>query len=71
MRFDDSYVVRIFRREQRAGETRRAHDAIALTGVIEHPGTGHRHSFHDIEELWATLAQISPSTDSAKGKPRA
>jgi hypothetical protein len=71
MRFDDSYVVRIFRREPRAGEMRRTHDAVALTGVIEHPGTGQRLSFHDIEELWATLAQIPPSTDSAKGKPRA
>lgn len=70
MSFDDSYVVRIFRREQRAGETRRAHDTVALTGVIENPGTGQRQSFHDIEELWATLAQISPSTDRANGKPR-
>lgn len=65
---EESYVIRIYRKEpmpapmQRAGGSRRHHDHIALTGVIEMVEHGERRAFHDIEELWAIL------TGTAGGK---
>jgi hypothetical protein len=57
--FDDSYVVRIFRREARVDPARRAHDRVALTGIVEDPGSGAQRAFRDIEELWALLSEES------------
>lgn len=67
MSLDDSYVVRIFRRGPRSGEARRSYDHQSLTGIVENPGTGHRQTFHGIEELWAALAKGS-SRAAAGGK---
>lgn len=53
----DSYIVRIYRHQgSRAFPARRAHDAVALTGVVENAASGEHRTFHDIEELWAILA---------------
>ena len=57
MSFEDSYVVRIYRRERGSGTGRRSHDRVALTGTVEHADTGAHWAFHDVEELWAALAQ--------------
>lgn len=63
----DSYVVRIFRRDPHAGPGRRAHDGIALAGMIEEADSGRRQSFHDIEELWAILShQSAPGPDKTQ-----
>ncbi len=53
----ESYIVRLYRHGPRTAPARRAHDAIALTGVVEHALSGERRAFHDIEELWAILAE--------------
>lgn len=60
MEFDDSYVVRIFRRGARA---RRAKKTESLNGVVEIVGTGERAVFHDIEGLWEALRSEAPKTD--------
>lgn len=49
MSFDDSYVVRIYRRSR---------DRMALTGTVEHAESGARSTFHDFEELWSALVRI-------------
>lgn len=53
MSFDDSYVVRIYRRSS---------DRMALTGTVEHAESGARSTFHDFEELWAALVRIQGGT---------
>jgi len=62
---EETYVVRIYRRDRvavsmpRAGSGRRRHDQIALSGVIEDVEAGERRAFHDIGELWAILSHES------------
>jgi hypothetical protein len=68
MYFDDSYVIRIFRRVKRKGETGRAHDRVALTGTVEHASSGETMAFHDIEELWAVLAQSEKKSGRSRRK---
>jgi len=58
--FDDSYVVRIYRRSTRA---RNAKKTESLNGVVEIVGTGERAVFHDIEGLWDALRSDTPKTD--------
>jgi len=59
---EESYVIRIYRKEklpapmQRVGGSRRQHDHVTLTGVIEMVERGERRAFHDIEELWGILS---------------
>ena len=69
MDIEDSYVVRIYRRpppSEKAG----VHDGTSrLVGVVENPGNGQRRAFHDIEELWAVLAQTGSPVSGRKRKP--
>jgi len=68
MRFDDSYVIRIFRRVRRKGEVRRAHDRVALTGTVEHASSGESMAFHDIEELWEVLTRAGTKSTGSRRK---
>lgn len=68
MRFDDSYVIRIFRRGRRKGEVRRAHDRVTLTGTVEHASSGVSMAFHDIEELWEVLTQSGEKMAKSRRK---
>ena len=57
MDIEDSYVIRIYRREPKSGKSGADGDRPHLIGVVEVPGTGHRQAFHGVEELWAVLAR--------------
>jgi hypothetical protein len=61
MDLDDSYVVRIFRRQPRGRKTGKKD---SLSGVVETVAGGERTPFHDIEELWAVLRRkrVKPAT---------
>ncbi len=56
---EDHYVVRIYRRTQ---------DPAGLTGIVEHPGTGERAAFHDMQGLRSALARQPPRAQPAKPK---
>jgi hypothetical protein len=62
MDFDDSYVVRIYRRDTRQGQDDQ--DQVSLTGVVEHAASGSRTTFHDINELWHVLANAASGNES-------
>lgn len=57
MEFDDSYVVRIYRR---GASSRSAKKKDPLNGVVEIVGTGESAVFHDIEGLWDALRRKPP-----------
>jgi hypothetical protein len=56
----DHYVVRIYRRTQ---------DPASLTGIVEHPGTGERAAFHDIQGLRLALSWRPPMWPAKPKKP--
>ncbi len=60
MDIEDSYVVRIYRRTPASPKDGVGDDRPYLIGVVEDPGTGKRRAFHNIEELWAVLAETGP-----------
>lgn len=60
MEFDDSYVVRIYRR---GTPPRGAKKTESLNGVVETVGTGERAVFHDIGGLWDALRREPPKTN--------
>jgi hypothetical protein len=65
----ESYVVRIYRKQASAGPVRRVRDGVALVGVVEDVRSGVRHSFHDIEELWSILAACDPNNGGDRKRP--
>jgi len=65
--FDDSYVVRIFRRGTRA--TSAKNNKESLNGVIEAVGSGERTPFRGIEELWAALQRKPAKPVARRGRP--
>jgi len=65
--FDDSYVVRIFRRGTRA--TSAKNNKESLNGVIEAVGSGERTPFRDIKELWAALQRKPAKPVARRGRP--
>ena len=69
MDIEDSYVVRIYRRTPPSGKDGVRDDRPRLVGVVETPGTGQRRAFHDIEELWALLAETGSPVPGRKQKP--
>ena len=69
MSLDDNYVVRIYRREARRDTGRRQHDHVALTGTVEHAGSGTQTAFQDIEQLWTALAQPGKGAPKARRRP--
>ena len=69
MDIEDSYVVRIYRRTPPTGKDGIHDETPRLIGVVENPGTGQRRAFHDIEELWAVLAQTGSPVSARKRKP--
>lgn len=58
---EESYIVRIYRKQElpeamrHANEGRRLYDRIALTGMVEGAEGGERLAFHNAEELWSAL----------------
>lgn len=54
-----SYIVRIYRRAPADEPQRRSHDALELVGIVEDTQAGKRSGFHNIEELWAVLSDVS------------
>ena len=69
MDIEDSYVVRIYRRTPPSAKAGVHDDTPHLIGVVENPGTGRRRAFHDIEELWAMLAETGSPVSGRKRKP--
>lgn len=69
MDIEDSYIVRIYRRTPPSAKDAARDDRPPLIGVVENPGTGRRRAFHDIEELWALLAETSSPGSKRKRKP--
>ena len=69
MDIEDSYVVRIYRRTPPSGKDGVHDEKPRLIGVVENPGSGRRRAFHDIEELWAVLAETVPPLSKRKRKP--
>lgn len=63
---EDAYIVHIYRRAWNTAPDRRQPDRLDIVGTIENPVDGGRHSFHDIESLWAVLAK-SPPNDNTHG----
>jgi len=53
----ESYVVRIYRREKKAGPPLRGHDRVLLDGTLEEAEGRRRKYFHGIDELWDLLAR--------------
>jgi hypothetical protein len=62
---EQSYIVRIYRREKRGGMARRAQDRVAITGVVENVSDGLRQGFNDIDQLWAILAKTGRARPKA------
>ena len=60
---EESYVVRIYRKERVPGSVpsigpgRRSHDGITVASVVEDIERGVRRYFRDIDELWAILSR--------------
>ena len=69
MEIEDSYIVRIYRRTPPSAKDGVQDDRPPLIGVVENPVTGRRRAFHDIEELWALLAETSSPVSKRKRKP--
>lgn len=68
MDIEDSYVVRIYRRGPPNAEAGARDGDPRLIGVVESPASGRRQAFHDIEELWAVLAQTGSPVSGGKRK---
>ena len=65
---EDNYVVRIYRRAPASANNGVRDDGPRLIGVVEDPGTGRRRAFHNMEELWALLAETVPAVSRRKRK---
>ena len=61
MDIEDSYIVRILRHTPPDGQDGAQAEPPGLSGYVERPGTGRRHGFHSIEELWVVLAESVPA----------
>ena len=63
---EQSYIIRIYRCTRRRGSVRRAHDRVTLAGIVESPAGNEHQAFHDIEELWAILADRTVAKPGAR-----
>jgi len=52
----ESYIVQIYRCERRTEMATTDHSTAELAGVVEHPVSGKRQSFQNMQELWELLS---------------